>query len=183
MAERRPTEKQVTLLRAVADGQVRAYGGRSGEPTYRGNLGYGLAPVTSDVKRLLTAGWVEHDEPGGDNNIATLRLTRIGEALLRDADDRAEFHAIPDSEKPNVRVTRRDLGRSAIRGMGGPGVGRNVDCWDCYNTARAAGRYADPTVWFTNESGQAAQRDALQALIRHTLRHTRGEISTPEARS
>jgi hypothetical protein len=175
MADRRPTEKQVALLHAVADGKGTAH------PDFRSGTGYRVdgQAATVDVRSLVNNGWAEHDPDVGtvaEPTPQTLSLTWYGQAVLRDADDRAEYEAIPLDQRPRVTITRRRLGSRPIRGFNTPFMGRNVECSDCYLAARAEGRRADSVVWYRNESGREADREAEIALIRHTLAHTRGEI-------
>lgn len=80
-------------------------------------------------------------------------------------------------EARNVRVTKRNRGRSPIRGVGRVPDGRNVMCMACF---RAGG---DSIVWFTNESYAPAQRAAEIAAGKHILRHRSGALPPFESTS
>lgn len=151
--DRRPTAAQVKLITAL----------RAGDRPER---------VTAPLQKLIDNGWVTEPDRG-------LALTALGDLRLDQEFDVAEYLALPVDQRPRVYVEPRTLGRSPIKGMRGPRPGRNVKCWDCYRVAKDQGTYADSVVWYTNESGAAAERDAEAARARHALRHARGELPTP----
>ncbi len=126
----------------------------------------------ADQQRLTAKGWLVLVD-------GIVRLTDVGAALLADERERAEWDAVPFDQRPRVNVRLRPLGRSPVRGVPGPGSGRNVECWECYRRDREAfeagtsTKRPDPVVWFTNENTRAAQRDAEDAQRRHGMRHVR----------
>lgn len=171
----RPGANQVRILTALRDAETTF--------TIRdGGIAPGLANKTQ-VAALIEKGWAD---PSGD----VLTLSPAGEAVLAEAEAYAAYreHSRDHGGDMSITVVKRSRGMNhrALGGGRAP-AGRNVRCSDCYRTAVAkheAGEtrvMADPVVWFTNESGAPAQREAEIAAGKHILRHLTGDLATPEA--
>lgn len=169
MSTKRPTASQVRILTALRDAETTF--------TIRdGRIAPGLA-TKKQVAALIAAGWADPSD-----NVLT--LSHAGKAALRDAEGYAAYkeHSRDHGGDMQVRVTKRPRGRSPIAGVGKVADGRNVTCTDCYLVAQA--RYeagetrvrGERTVWFTNESGAPAQREAEIAAGHHILRHLTGDL-------
>lgn len=166
---RLPRAAQANILTALRDAETVFH-------IRDGKIAPGLA-TKAQVAALDKAGWVE--ERGG-----VLVLTWSGQSVLADVEalaiyrEQSRDHGGPHS----AQVSKRPRGRNAIGGGSAP-AGRNVNCSDCYKAAvakREAGETrvrADPVVWFTNESGAAAQREAEIAAGKHILRHLSGDLA------
>lgn len=180
MTGRRPTPQQVALLEHVEAGRVNAHGGsfaRGGAVSYHVWEGQDYPARTAAVERLIARGWVGEQGDYSPTRPWDVVLTDAGRQVLADARDRAEYEAIPYDQRPRVQVTRRDLGRSPVRGLPAPRPGRNVQCWLCYRGREHPDGYRSPTVWFINESGADAQARAEMEMIRHALAHVRAEAT------
>lgn len=171
MTTRLPTPNQSHILTALRDAETVF--------TIRdGGIAPGLA-TKAQVAALINAGWAD---PSDD----VLTLSPAGAVALGDAEGRAAYreHSRDHGGDMRVRVTKRPRGRSSIAGGGKVADGRNVVCNDCYEVEQA--RYeagetrvrAERTVWFTNEGGAPAQREAEIAAGHHILRHLSGDLAS-----
>lgn len=165
---RLPASRQVRLLTQIRDGQVITDGDQHFIKSATAN-----SPgrnVTDRVAALTRNGWVEQTSDG-------LALTGDGETSLADASAIAQATAVPASQRPRVAITRRPRGNRPYGSRSRVPDGRNVTCYTCYERQKAdseAGqdRYRpDPIVWFTNEGGREADREAEVALAWHILKH------------
>lgn len=166
--ERLPRPRQAQLLTQIRDGHVTVDGEKyRAKPAADRSKGRN---VTAQVAVIRNHDWVEDAEDG-------LVLTSYGNEALADATAVATVAAMPAQDRPRVSITRRRRGNHAVAGMGKVPDGRNVECWDCYQQQQAdheAGttRYRpELVVWFTNEGGREAQREAEIALARHVMTH------------
>jgi DNA-binding MarR family transcriptional regulator len=183
----RPTKPQLEVLETLDSAIVEARGAE-GYAThfYHYVNGVEVRFSTRVVESLIKYGWVSYtpDPDNLDFYKVQLTLTRKGRDILRREREYTDYEAIPAEHLPRARVTKRPLGGSAIKGMPGPGMGRNVDCWTCYENAKAKHQAGltrtqpSPVVWFINESGQKAQREAERALRLHCVWHFRQERSS-----
>jgi hypothetical protein len=175
---RRPTANQIDLLRAVRDGKV------SGNATHGGGEGYyrqvnaiEAVAVTRDVERLVTRDWVDFDGVySGGVGSRDVILTTEGAAVLADAEEWEEFARVQQSW-PGIRIRRRARGNHPIAGWGKAPDGREIECGVCIARRKEdpeahRGRIYDP-VWYTNEGGREADKEAEIAHRDHVLKHAR----------
>lgn len=177
---RRPTPKQAELLAEIDAGLITSGKLEGGWRNARRDITF--ANVGPAAEAVIRHGWAEPTNPAGI--LRVLRLTATGRAALDEAQTLAEFTALPDCAEwyGLVRVARRRRGRSPIRGGGKVPDGREVRCAPCDRAARSAGGQG-VAVWFTNEGGRDADREAELARATHVLRHVRGELPTPSRES
>lgn len=168
MTNRLPTANQARILAALRDAETTF-------TIHDGAIAPGLA-TKKQVASLINAGWADPSD-------GVLTLSGNGEIALGDAEGRAAYreHSLDNGGDMRVRVKKRSRGGRSIFGGKTPD-GRNVTCNDCYRAAQArfeAGETrvrGDSIVWFTNESGAAAQREAEIAAGKHILRHLSGDL-------
>lgn len=175
MSTRMPTAQQTDLLVAVGEARIIEHGGMRGMASFYllppGSPMDGK-PVTAAVERLVERGWIDLPEYPGPVGSAPVGLTSLGRAVCDEARDWYAYETIPYADRPRVRVGRRSRGNNPIRGHGKVPDGRNVTCSEPTCTSRNGYQ----PVWFTNESGPVAQRDAETAMRRHAMGHVRGEF-------
>lgn len=172
-----PTAKQTEMLAAIAADPKAGYlsGGMQGSWTYYLND----VACTAAMERLINNGWVVlHEYPGPVGSV-NLELTPAGASALLDGQDLIDWSALEYTpELPRVHVGRRRLGNHPVRGMGRVPDGRQVSCFekDCPDVAARK----TVVIWFTNETGASAQRDAELAQRRHGLAHVRARTESAQ---
>lgn len=168
MASSLPTVRQLALLEQIDDDQV--YGEIEDQGDGSVGMVYRLRPGAKDISprvdALINRGWAQSFE-------TTRRVTLTVDGVL--AKQAAEYARRVNSlpyDHPLLRLVRvvaRPRGRSS--------AGRNLKCFICYDLAKEnfdAGLVRarpDALVWYTNESGAPAQREAERRREAHIVSH------------
>jgi hypothetical protein len=148
MSRRLPSHTQLTLINRIKAGGVLA--------TAPGTLQTSKT-VAANVNRLVINGWAA--EPGTYPGLVV--VTERGQRVADEARDLEDWEL--REENHLIRVGKRQGPRPA---------GRNVHCYfeGCERAAKAG---PGKVVWFTNESGAPAEKEARIAAARHGMAHLR----------